>query len=519
MSSIFDYRPKAEPVRREKFVPATGEKLNFSFGASRDIDFAGWGLKVDNSFQTTDDVRRALDRAFASEDPRELRILSRHFFKVSGMYARAARYLAYLPTYDYLITPRVLGSSVEEKNVIREVVEQLRFLEKMKLKQTLPSVSLDVIVEGVYFGYLRRNGSQAVLQKLPVEYCRTGKVVNGFPAVEFNLDYFERFSGSLENRLASELNSFPPEIVAAYNRLQMEKRFGKDLPPRKEAKQKGSFVDGNWILLSSNAIAFYFNANHQPLLSNAFFSILDVMELKGLEKKKAENELFNLVVQQFPLNDDGEPIFDIEEMRAFHDSAKSLFENEDRTDLLTTFGDIRNVDLNESMGQPMDLSGWKKDVYGDFGISPQLFSTEGNMALEKSINADEAVMFTLLEKYKDWFSYQLQVQFEERMRDAKFDLHMTFPPITIMNRKEMASTYKDFATLGYSKFLPAIALGQSQLDILAMAQFENSILEIGNIMDPLRSSHTSSDGGGGKGGRPELPDSEKSEKTIANGGG
>jgi len=46
--------------------------------------------------------------------------------------------------------------------------------------------------------------------------------------------------------------------------------------------------------------------------------------------------------------------------------------------------------------------------------------------------------------------------------------------------------------------------------------FENNILDIKSHMKPLQSSHTASSGSGG---RPPLPESEKSDKTIANQGG
>ena len=91
--------------------------------------------------------------------------------------------------------------------------------------------------------------------------------------------------------------------------------------------------------------------------------------------------------------------------------------------------------------------------------------------------------------------------------------------------------YKEQATLGYSKMLPQIALGQSQSSILATAYFENEILKLSELMQPLQSSNTQSaadrkDSKGNanqqpkgeekKAGRKEKPDEEKSEKTIQN---
>ena len=98
--------------------------------------------------------------------------------------------------------------------------------------------------------------------------------------------------------------------------------------------------------------------------------------------------------------------------------------------------------------------------------------------------------------------------------------------------------------------LPQVALGHSQSEILAMAKFENAVLNLTAIMVPPMMSSTISgelflggnnkdkgadassgdrsneppqskpveikDEEAAKGGRPEKSDDEKSEKTIAN---
>ena len=88
--------------------------------------------------------------------------------------------------------------------------------------------------------------------------------------------------------------------------------------------------------------------------------------------------------------------------------------------------------------------------------------------------------------------------------------------------------------MGYSKMLPQIALGHSQSEILNTAYFENEILHLSDIMIPpllsstlnaqdilgksnqSGSSKTQNSTESGEAGRPEKPDDQKSEKTIAN---
>lgn len=490
--------------------------LNFSWN-SGDVKNFGFGfMGMTNEPITTEDIRVALDKAFKRKDVEGIRALSRHFFKVSGIYARAARYLAYLPTYDYMITPHGVPEDLREVTITRDIITQLRFLEKAKIKSALPEIALDTIVDGVSYVYMRRSGDQAVIQKLPVEYCRTTSIVDGFPTVEFDLRYFDRYGVDSANQ-AKLLNSMPPEIVYEYNLYKRNVESQR----RKTDKAFNLGSDGGkWILLEpENATAFYFNASLQPLLANSLFAILDEMELKAIEKRKYENDLYNLIVQKFPFNDDDEPMLDFPEMQAFHESAKSIFQDNSQTDLLTTLGEISRIDLNDAAADPIDFQPWKASIYGELGISPQLFATEGNMALTKSIEIDEGLIFKLVEKFQDWLNLQLEVQFRNNYERLDFTTSISFPPITVTNRKEIAGTYKELATLGYSKILPALALGQSQLDILSNTMFENDILGLSERMKPLQSSHTAASGSGSSGGRPALPDSQKSDKTIANAGG
>ena len=93
--------------------------------------------------------------------------------------------------------------------------------------------------------------------------------------------------------------------------------------------------------------------------------------------------------------------------------------------------------------------------------------------------------------------------------------------------------YFQGAQYGYSKMRAGVASGIKQLAQLSLMTFENDFLKMTEKMIPLQSSYTtsgtpgSSDGGSGgtkktsvtvgnEGGRPELPDEQKSEKTQAN---
>lgn len=491
---------------RAKLSEEDIKRNHFSYsGRSGGKDYGDWGYSRVDDLLAPSELRKKLQDALSFKDEKALRELSRHFFRISGTYSRAAYYMSWLPTYDSLLVPVVLKDNTSKERIMSEMISALSFLETMKIKTTLKEIALDVVVDGIYYGYLRTNAGNVVMQKLPTEFCRTKYKINGFPVVEFDVRYFD-MKFPLEKVRLKVLNSFPREIVEGYSEY---KKGNIDLQYEGFGEEHGAWV----VLDPDHAIAFYFDEQHRPLLSNAFFAIIDVLEMKGIEKEKAEEQLFNLIIQKVPLTKDGDFIFDMEEAKAMHSNAANIFRTTNKTDVLTTFGEIDMLNLNESQTEAVDLDSWKKDVYSDLGISSQLFSTEGNLALEKSLMVDESLIFYLVEKFDAWINFVVGAKFNRT--PTKYYFKHWIPPITHNNRVEMSKLYKDLATLGYSKFLPALALGQSQLVMMATASFENEILDLNAIMKPLQSSHTLG-AGGGKGGRPPLDNSEKSDKTIQN---
>jgi hypothetical protein len=67
-------------------------------------------------------------------------------------------------------------------------------------------------------------------------------------------------------------------------------------------------------------------------------------------------------------------------------------------DVLTTFADIDAIDMSDknTTTSKDDLEKVERTVFNAMGISQNLFNTEGNMSLEKSILNDESAIRGLL---------------------------------------------------------------------------------------------------------------------------
>ena len=99
------------------------------------------------------------------------------------------------------------------------------------------------------------------------------------------------------------------------------------------------------------------------------------------------------------MDKNGDLIFDVDEARDIHNNAVRMLSKSIGVDVLTTFADIKDIDLSDSSTSDSVTDAIKNStstVYNEMGISENLFNTDGNLSLEKSILTDESVMRNLL---------------------------------------------------------------------------------------------------------------------------
>ena len=75
--------------------------------------------------------------------------------------------------------------------------------------------ALKVVKHGCYYGYILDKGTSGYLQELHPDYCRARYEIDGNPAVEFNIKFFDDFFSDNVYKLRV-LKSFPKEFQKAY---------------------------------------------------------------------------------------------------------------------------------------------------------------------------------------------------------------------------------------------------------------------------------------------------------------
>ena len=486
--------------------------------------------RLNSSYGNKDYVLQAMD----SGNIQNMQKISDFFYKTSGIYSRLCRYLAYLYRYDWYITPYIFGgdtypidtdkgdiASKDVNKILDSFFGVLRYLDSFNVKRFLGDVALKVVRNGCYYGYIIHNSNFPSVQELPIEYCRSRYSVQNRPVVEFNMKYFNDYYPDTEYR----------------NRIL--KLFGEDFQRGYKLYMKGKLRGdyqgdtAGWYLLDPDC-AFKFNINGEdmPIMMAVIPAIIDLDDAQELDRKKMAQKLLKIIIQQMPLDKNGDPIFDTEEMQMMHNNAVKMISRAIGIDILTTLADVEVADMADKNTTTTvdDLSKVERAVYNEAGVSQMLFNTDGNIALEKSYANDAAMMSNLISQFEDFLNLIIK-KFNKNPKKIYYQVSLL--PTTQDNYKEMAKLYKEQTQLGYSKMLPQIALGQSQSTILATAFFENDLLNLVTVfVPPLMSSTMNADslaqqqtgrmrtglnGGSNEGaGRPAKADDEKSAKTIQN---
>lgn len=485
-----------------------------------------------------------------------IREISNYFYNTNGIYSKVCDYFAYLYRYDWYITPEIRDES--EKSFEKALIDFnniLGYLDNSHVKKVCGDIASEVVKNGAYYGYISPSRDGLVLQQLPINYCRTRFNIGDMPVIEFDMRFFDENFRDVNYRMKI-LRMFPKEFQKGYvlykqGKLEPDTEYyplGRRDSHLVNTNTQLNWRPGYWYTLEpGSAVKFCFNNGDQPLFINAIPAILDLDAAQDLDRRKQMQQLLKIVIQKLPLDKNGDLIFDVDEARDIHNNAVEMLQHAIGVDVLTTFADVQVEDMADSNTTTTsdDLERVERTVYNSLGVSKNLFNTDSNLSLEKSILQDESTMRVLLLQFNSFFD-KITQQLGSNKKKYNYRFYML--ETTQYNYQNLAKMYKDQVQMGYSKMLPQIAMGHSQSSIIHTAFFENKVLKLSEIMIPPLMSSTlnadsilgtnnqnsnsknqktseetkstasttktvkASDGAG----RPEKADSEKSEKTIQN---
>ena len=238
-----------------------------------------------------------------------------------------------------------------------------------------------------------------------------------------------------------------------------------------------------------------------------------------------------------PIDNDGHLVFELDEVEQIHAGVANMLRDLDTVDVLTTFGETTLENLQDSSAASQAnnrIEKYSNNAWDALGVSKLFFNADNSSSLAYVIKRLESIMRNYLNMYDTWIRYLINSRFSRT--GLTFDFEIL--PTTVFNIDKYATQYLSGAQFGYSKMRAGVAMGVKQRNLISMIDFENEFLNLDEKMIPLLSSYTQSSNENSdkknnsgeknsrttvqskditnKGGRPELPDEEKSQKTQAN---
>ena len=512
--------PRSTPVIGNRIPEVDYAKMKIGIKALDDAVINLGSYKKLNPNMTKENIQRAI----ATGNIEQMREASEFYFKISGIYSRLCKHLANFYRYDWTVTPFSPTGKVAPDKILDGFNKISYELNEFGVKEYFGEIALKVMRRGCYYGYIIRNGDVAQVQELLPKYCRSRFSIKGRPAVEFNMKFFDDEFRDIDYRLRV-LKMFPKDFQKGY----IAYKDGK-LPPEYPGDAAG------WYLLDpENTFKFNINDEDYPPFIAVIPHIIDLDAAQELDRKRMAQKLLKIIIQKMPLDKNGELIFDVDEAQELHNNAVKMLGKAIGIDVLTTFADVDVADMADTQAAASmdELEKVERSVYNESGTAQNLFNTDGNIALEKSILDDEANMYGLILQFQSFLNYLIKPY---NKNPKKLYYKVDILPTTIYNYKDMSKLYRENGAAGGSKLLASVALGQTQAGVIATARFENEVLDIADIFTSKQareeraakiasSKITAASGSESAGqkpmdtksaGRPEKPDDQKSEKTMKN---
>ena len=495
-------------------------KINYIPVDSRER-ISRWGGNRSNSVKDRDFTAEEIEAIVRSGQISAIRELSRYYYRTNGRYRNVVEFLSNLFLYDTLVTPIYESGKGSKTQITKAFYNACGFVETLNVKTTLARITKEWLKSGIYYGVLQEQGDKVVVQDLPIDYCRTRfKDFNDLPILEFNITYFITKYDDDNIRNYAILN-FPEVIQKAWKMY------------------KAKTLDDTWVMVPASAggVVFCFAEDTTPPIIAAIADLAKQKDAVGREEKRDENELYKLLIQRMPIDNDGHLVFELDEVEQIHAGVANMLSELDTVDVLTTFGETTLENLQDTSAATQAnnrLEKYNDNAWDALGMSKLFFNADNSSSLAYVIKRLESTMQQYINAYAVWIKFLINSRFSRT--GLIFDFEIL--PTTKFNLKDYLGYYLQAAQCGYPRMRVAAALGMKQRELVSAIDFENEFLNLDEKMVPLMSSYTqtgdensgkknnsSEKNGSGKsqpkditnkGGRPTLADEDRSQKTQDN---
>lgn len=408
---------------------------------------------------------------------KQLRDISMFLYIKSPHYKRLCRYFSDMLTYDYIIEPVKINPEKVNVNTLKnQYYKLLNFIDTMNIKHEFSKISKIVYREDVFFGYEHMMNNSYFIQKLPFELCKISSFDDGCFNFAFDFSFFDRF--------IEKLDQYPSEFKKKYNKY------------RSDVSLRWQELDArNTICIKVNEEITEYCV---PPFVGVFESVFDIEDFKALRKDRAEIGNYKVLVQKVPMNEKGDNVNDFlidgNTVIDFHNRAVESLPPQ--VGMISSPMEIKDIDFEKDTADNDNVAKATRDYWGSAGVPEQLFSVDktSSAGLDKSIQTDEQMSFTLLRQFERWLNRRVG------FFNSSSNFRVNMLDITTYNRQEFFDRIMAAVAVGVpAKTMACAAIGMTPSAVINMAFFENEVLGLPDKFIPVVSAHTQSGSGSGSG--------------------
>ena len=402
--------------------------------------------------------------------------LSKELYAKNPIYMSVINYLSNMYMWRYTVTPHKTfkkskakdNKKLKEDDYMLMYHQMLEVVDGLSIETKFPSILTLLFTSGAVYltTYCDEESITIDSLLLPDKYCRKiGETQYGSAIIQFDFSYFQDL-GLTKDQLNEYFKSFPKEFKSKYLKYQKDSNIRwQTLDPH--------FSTG--ILLNDYSIPTYFY-----LLGG----ILDYEKYQDNELERNENLLKYIVVQQMPIYQD-KLVFEMDEVKALHNSLRKKIEKSDKVNLMTTFGEAKvlKVSENDTVANEVLLKAFKA-IFNNAGFNSGIFTSESVEALKMSLIRDKGMVWRYVSALLNFYSIAINNWFDFKGYEADIDIL----PISPYTYDDDIKIYKENATLGVGKLNYIVASGIKQRDIEGCFELE-TFLKLDQIT-PMQTSYT-----------------------------
>jgi hypothetical protein len=429
---------------------------------------------------------------------KELQEVSEYLSVTEGLLKEILMYKSNPLTLDHFILPLDMTKYSSKDKLEKAELVTAKFLEKYNLKYNLAWMLHRLLILGELFVYKIQGGSGIIFQELPSRLCKIVSCKNNVFKFAINLSAIND----------SNRDCFPDEIQ------NLAKKYHNG-----ELKNDKNLMRDGYYRLMKNAYAFALDTsgNSLPYYVSLFKDLCILQDMKEAQRLSGILDNFKILIQKIPTDDDGNLLIERETAYMFNEALKSIVP--EGVGVFTSPLEVEDVSVsNTGSNRTLNYVEQVRDtLYSSAGVNDEVFNGDksSNDAILLSAMADTMLAKKVIRMFEIWINQELLDN--RQTNNWKVKILTT----TEKDRETELQALTTRLTTYASKKMYLAMQGFSPLDAINVVKYEN-MLDIGEEMKPMLTSHTLSGDEveeGDKGGRPsneENPDTTKKTSDSEN---